>query len=626
VYARSYENERRAYGGRDARDSYRHGYGSRGARDVGGGPTYSSRNSRAYRDDRSNARELHERANYGSREHYTDARDARSSRDARDSYSGTNNNNNSSSNNNGSYHYNSSSAASGAARDDDGARATLRTFKAFMQTQEAGVDAAEGKRRYEAYKEDFTKRATRLFFDEYKESEWFRMRYHPTHAAVRRARVAQAALVDATAFARQLALGELHWRLDVDDARNQIFHAFLEPINAGVRTSSELARGAARAATAGDASSVPRPAAVQRALDDYDEYEDAGGVSASDEAAMELALTAVHAAVTRDVERRSVFVNAVPVRATLAALEGVFRGVPGFERITLAEPQVHRRMFRRAWVTYATPAHAERAVVQLADAALELGSGKFRLQLSVNRPRRLRVPLAAPAASLPDRVAADLVRATRLVELLDREKRLWPAPSAADVTADAVVEPAGAASAAAAVPVASGDTAASGDAATTTTTTTTTTAKEGGAESVARLTAHPVFDWSGFGALPSDERLDLLVTYLRRVHHFCYYSADEAERADELERRHGPIFLRFGTQKALSSVTPAAVKVNARACVLRGCVHFTLLQAPEEGETQPADQSIKIADIVVEQDHDSDDGDSAKQRGVQIDGVPVEDR
>jgi hypothetical protein len=248
-------------------------------------------------------------------------------------------------------------------------------------------------------------------------------------------------------------------------------------------------------------------------------------------------------------ERRTVHVKGLPPSTTRAALDGVFRAVDGLERVHVSEPSLER-MTRRAWVTYSTVHAAQRAASQLGNHPLALPDGAAaRLSLQLLTPHRVRVRVVPPALSLPERQGRDFEVAQRLAQLLDREKGLWPPQTAAETDGAAA-------------------------------TTTATTATEGGAgegdENAAvgskraltqpkrvPLDSHPLFSDASFDARPLDEKLDLLVTYLRRVHNFCFYTANEFESEFDLERVRGPIHLRYGTKRASELVQQQAATAAA---------------------------------------------------------------
>jgi len=56
---------------------------------------------------------------------------------------------------------------------------TLQTFKAFLQTQPDTITETEAHLMYKAYKEKFTKRKVKEFFDSHCEEEWFKEKYYP---------------------------------------------------------------------------------------------------------------------------------------------------------------------------------------------------------------------------------------------------------------------------------------------------------------------------------------------------------------------------------------------------------------------------------------------------------------
>jgi len=59
---------------------------------------------------------------------------------------------------------------------------SLQTFKAFLQNQPDSITETEAQLMYRAYKEKFTKRRLKEFFDSHCEEEWFKEKYHPNNS------------------------------------------------------------------------------------------------------------------------------------------------------------------------------------------------------------------------------------------------------------------------------------------------------------------------------------------------------------------------------------------------------------------------------------------------------------
>jgi hypothetical protein len=427
----------------------------------------------------------------------------------------------------------------------------LRTYRQFVLTQENGIDGDEAKRRYDIYKSEFTERITKQFFEAHKDDEWFTNKYHPERRGAARVEASARSRLAALQFGERLKSGALRWRLDADHADNAVFAPFLEHDNPQVRTPSELQLTAAAADV--------RAAALAAA--------DLGGAEVDDEAAQR-ALDAVGAAYSRDMERRTVFVKALPSSTTRAALDELFRSVDGLERLALSEPSLDR-MQRRAWATFSTLAGAQRAADQFANHALQLPNGAtVRLSVQLLTPHRVRVRVVPPALSLPERIERDVAAARRLVEKLDGEKGLWPAPASAD---GADVELAG-----------GGDDDASVG-----------SKRALVAPKRLPLERHPLFsDAAAFDARPLEEQLDLLVSYLRRVHFFCFYTATEFDSDVDLERARGPIHLRFGSKRAQDIVQQQAAAAALAAADATGAA-----AAGEAAAAVPTLPGVPEADV-----------------------------
>ncbi|CAK0876267.1 unnamed protein product [Prorocentrum cordatum] len=87
-----------------------------------------------------------------------------------------------------------------------------------------------------------------------------------------------------------------------------------------------------------------------------------------------------------------------------------------------------------------------------------------------------------------------------------------------------------------------------------------------------------------------EQKLDVQVTYLRRVHHFCFYSARWCEDAWDLERRCGAVFLRGAAEDGEVEAPADAGPGEARERAIERFLGEARLERVEPCE--PAEQEV----------------------------------
>ncbi|XP_031555255.1 serrate RNA effector molecule homolog isoform X2 [Actinia tenebrosa] len=98
---------------------------------------------------------------------------------------------------------------------------SMLSFKQFLNAQEDDIEDTEAVRKYQEYKLEFRKTQLGDFFQQHKEEEWFRGKYHPKEAAVRNKEMQKAVKKRVSVFLELMKSGRADsLLLDVDHSDN----------------------------------------------------------------------------------------------------------------------------------------------------------------------------------------------------------------------------------------------------------------------------------------------------------------------------------------------------------------------------------------------------------------------
>lgn len=117
----------------------------------------------------------------------------------------------------------------------------------------------------------------------------------------------------------------------------------------------------------------------------------------------------------------SIFLRYLAPSITKQEVEALCKRFPGFLRVAIADPQPERRFVRRAWVTF------ERSV-NIKEMCWNLNGIRLRdseLGAIVNRDLSRRIRSVNGISSHKQVVRADIKLAARIIQNLDRQKKLW---------------------------------------------------------------------------------------------------------------------------------------------------------------------------------------------------------
>ncbi|PRD28711.1 UNVERIFIED_CONTAM: srrt-a [Trichonephila clavipes] len=117
----------------------------------------------------------------------------------------------------------------------------------------------------------------------------------------------------------------------------------------------------------------------------------------------------------------SIFLRYLAPSITKQEVEAMCKRFPGFLRVAIADPQPERRFVRRAWVTF------ERSV-NIKEMCWKLNGIRLRdseLGAIVNRDLSRRIRSVNGISSHKQVVRADIKLAARIIQNLDKQKKLW---------------------------------------------------------------------------------------------------------------------------------------------------------------------------------------------------------
>lgn len=375
----------------------------------------------------------------------------------------------------------------------------LKAYSQWLELQDGAVSAHEAARQYEEYKSTYMHKLAFGFFTTHKDDAWFHDKYHPEALDKRHQAITALAQQNYVAFAADHELGKLDW--------DSITQASLHPLDDG--------RGAKPSPPGGEeaeertAEQVPEDAARGSSEEGEPGRGGAkvGQANAREESCCDIVFDhlldakQLNATVHREVEppRDSLYIKHIPAQGSREELHALFEQVEGFVELVISEPRRFQDFHRTGWAVYESADACQRAHhkfngYRLRDYDLQLGlpsgSGAER--------RRKRVRVAPLVADEEARLEKDADTAAQLVRILDRERA---------IDSDALLALAG--------------------------------SKQEEQEMVV--------EEAGDARAAVRTRLHRSIEYLRRVHLFCYYCAEQFESRAELHRVCGDLPHRRST-------------------------------------------------------------------------------
>lgn len=377
---------------------------------------------------------------------------------------------------------------------------------------------------YDQYKRDFYSDNYKSFFDQHKDSEWFKEKYDPTVILQTYPQKLEACKNEFLAFKEEFQKGNVKVSFKADDNEEWVPYAikFTDGTSQGQKStdrdsSSRLGEGLKEESSVdtelkNDNSELKKDDEEDKSehnthppLDNNDQASKKSGMDVQEETPAESSKEEGMVQESQDgeeIDSPTLFIKTIPPQCTRNELMNTLTGIESGNvvKLQLSEPNPSKNFHRIGWVTYSSIEAAKEALQKLSGSKLD--SFELNLIIHKEKPGERKAKITPALASQTERIQHDLIQARKLVALLDKEK---------DIENDI-------------------------------------------------FTDENLKDYS------EEQTLDLMIYYLRKVHFYCYYSAEEFSSWDNLVLKCGEIYLR-GTPKYTPHFDPDTWAQNLDAKV-----------------------------------------------------------
>ncbi|KAK9722993.1 hypothetical protein K7432_002293 [Basidiobolus ranarum] len=250
---------------------------------------------------------------------------------------------------------------------------TLVSFKHFSDWVNSQDPAArhhedELERRYAIYKENFNVRQLNSFFEQHKNSDWFRERYHPKLSQER--------------------------KKEIIELKKKLYEQFVNDLNSGKLDDINVDDN--------------RAADVVKGPEEKQESEESSENKPAD--------TAV---VNKEEENsNTLFIKSVPPSISREQVVKLCETVEGFSYLSLSEPNPQKKYHRLGWIVFKEGCNIQEAFDALNKSKID----EFQFHLALHKHQLTTRPRVAPQiANLPERIRHDEEKVRKLIDLLDKE-------------------------------------------------------------------------------------------------------------------------------------------------------------------------------------------------------------
>ncbi|ORX91462.1 hypothetical protein K493DRAFT_286786 [Basidiobolus meristosporus CBS 931.73] len=251
---------------------------------------------------------------------------------------------------------------------------TLVSFKHFsdwVNSQDPGARHHEDEleRRYAIYKENFNVRQLNNFFEQHKNSDWFRERYHPKLSLERKNEIKQ--------------------------LKKKLYEQFVDDLNSGKYDDINLDDSRNTDATKG----------TEHKSDEKLESEESSESKPADPMANEE-------------NSNTLFIKSVPPSISREQVVKLCETVDGFSYLSLSEPNPQKKYHRLGWIVFKEGSNIQEAFEALNKSKID----EFQFHLALHKHQLTTRPRVAPhIANTPERLRHDEEKVRKLVDLLDQE-------------------------------------------------------------------------------------------------------------------------------------------------------------------------------------------------------------
>ena len=222
---------------------------------------------------------------------------------------------------------------------NDGFQPAKMTFKAFLSTQDDSITDEEAALKYGEYKMEFRRQQLNEFFSCHKESEWFRLKYHPEESKKRKDNIS-AGVKKRQAVFQDLLKSGLVEDLPVSNENEQdlikLFDTAVIKLEGGTDIDITILNQ--------ESSESDNPKDQEKISQNKGEGKEDIKVDSNDEEATSKPKP-LH-------KTTSIFLKSLPSNITISELETVCKRYPGFLRVCISDPDPAKKWARRGWVTF----------------------------------------------------------------------------------------------------------------------------------------------------------------------------------------------------------------------------------------------------------------------------------
>eukprot|EP00090_Calanus_glacialis_P009054 TRINITY_DN17399_c0_g1_i2.p1 TRINITY_DN17399_c0_g1~~TRINITY_DN17399_c0_g1_i2.p1 ORF type:complete len:694 (+),score=198.03 TRINITY_DN17399_c0_g1_i2:111-2192(+) len=207
---------------------------------------------------------------------------------------------------------------------NDGFQPLKMTFKAFLSTQDDSITDEEAAQKYGEYKMEFRRQQLNEFFSCHKESEWFRVKYHPEESKKRKEVISSGVNKRMATFQDLVKAGfvkDVSVNIDAEFDLVKLFDRAVIILEGGTEKDLQILD---------HNTSQPEDSKDEKDKENVDETTNS---------------KALH-------KTTSIFLKSLPANITSSELVTVCKRYPGFLRVCISDPDQAKKWARRAWVTF----------------------------------------------------------------------------------------------------------------------------------------------------------------------------------------------------------------------------------------------------------------------------------
>ncbi|KAJ3333163.1 hypothetical protein HDU76_010917 [Blyttiomyces sp. JEL0837] len=266
-----------------------------------------------------------------------------------------------------------------------------KQFAEYTRQRHRGLDEDEMRKRFQQYREGYQSKILRAFFEEHKENEWFKEKYHP---------------VDSKLI-----------RDDVAHRKKEYYDKFIVDLNEGKY--DDVCFNDMGGKHGGKYVSVPAEDGDDTAHVEPELKGDDGDAHAEGKYDMGLSIP------PPPLLNHSLFIKAIPPTLKREQLIELCKDFDGFDRVLLSDPRSDKQFCRLGWVIFRAGTDVQAAMTALNGKKVAVKENEeYVLSLAPNLAQQYRTRALPAEYNTPERLEIDLGNVRRLARALDMEAGL----------------------------------------------------------------------------------------------------------------------------------------------------------------------------------------------------------